>query len=48
MGHAQAYFKPSLDELEQEHLKAVLYLTISEAGQVRTELKDANARHDSE
>jgi hypothetical protein len=39
MGHAENYYKPSLDYLLSEYVKAMPYLTISETVELKDKLK---------
>ena len=39
MGHAENYYKPSLDYLLFEYVKAIPYLTISEIVELKDKLK---------
>ncbi len=48
LGHRMAYYKPTLDHLEQEYLKAVPFLTISEAEQARKELTKEKEEREKE
>ena len=40
LGHRMPYYKPTIEHLEQEYLKAVPFLTISEVEQAKKELKE--------
>jgi hypothetical protein len=48
LGHRMAYYKPTLEHLEEEYLKAVPFLTISEAEQARKELTKEKEEHEKE
>lgn len=48
MGHQMSYFKPSLEELEQEYLKAVPSITTSESESLKVELQKKEEKHESE
>ena len=47
LGHKLNYYKPPLEHLEQEYLKAVPFLTISEAEEKKHELAHVKEEHDS-
>lgn len=46
LGHRMSYYKPTLEHLEEEYLKAVPFLTISEAEQARRELTKEKEEHE--
>ncbi|MDG6926728.1 MAG: site-specific integrase [Nitrososphaerota archaeon] len=48
LGHRLSYYRPTLDHLRDEYLKAVPFLTISEAEQAKTAMHDASEKHESE
>jgi hypothetical protein len=45
LGHRMAYYKPTLEHMEQEYLKAVPFLTGSEAEQAKRELTKEKEGH---
>ena len=46
LGHRMAYYKPTLEHMEEEYLKAVPYLTLSEAEEARRELTKEKEEHE--
>ena len=45
MGHADSYYKPSEEDLLEQYVAAVPYLTISEAAELQNEAKTRDMRH---
>ena len=45
LGHRMAYYKPTLEHMEQEYLKAVPFLTLSEGEQAKRELTKEKEEH---
>jgi hypothetical protein len=45
MGHRMPYYKPTLEHLEKEYLKALPYLTISESMQLKHEIQEQEKQH---
>lgn len=48
LGHRMAYYKPTLEHMEQEYLKAVPFLTLSEAEEAKRELTKEKVEHQKE
>ena len=48
LGHKANYYKPTLDELEEEYLKAVPLLTVSEVPRLKEKMEAQEHRHESE
>jgi predicted nuclease with TOPRIM domain len=46
LGHRMAYYKPTLEHMEREYLKAVPFLTISDAQQAKRELTKEKEEHE--
>ncbi len=46
LGHRMACYKPTLEHVEQEYLKAVPFLTVSEAEQAKREPTEEKAEHE--
>jgi hypothetical protein len=46
LGHRMAYYKPTLEHMEEEYLKAVPFLTLSEAEQAKRELTKEKEEHE--
>jgi hypothetical protein len=45
MGHRKSYYKPTLQHLEEEYLKALPYLTVAESEKLKRELEDREVKH---
>lgn len=48
LGHKMSYFKPSIEELEQEYAGAEPFVTISESVQLKAQIATQDQEHDSE
>lgn len=48
LGHKMSYFKPSIEELEQEYAGAEPFLAISESATLKVELEKKTEKHESE
>jgi hypothetical protein len=48
MGHVTPYFRPSVAELEEEYLKALPFITVSETAKLKEELATVEEKHKSD